>query len=313
MRNRLNILDWLVHGGHQYEFFKLDHNFYCTNKRGLAPKYTDLGRPKNNNVKYLNRDEFLVFAKKADMLIARSPIKQQFYDQIKTARRGKPIIGIAVVQTSEPAKIPDWVGTVVWNSEWSMIRHKGRFPKKRHYYIPHGFDPNEFCTLSVEKTGNMLTSASFFAERGRILGFDNWKWVSGHIDKSYLIGHGNDGVPESIGSFSLNDLVRIYNSHKVYLNTTVSSAMPRSRGEAAMSGMPIVTTKNYGIEKYFINNKSCIFADNKHDMLKAVKRIINNNNLRKDLGSSAREAAVKHFNIKDYINKWDYVISRACR
>ena len=48
-------------------------------------------------------------------------------------------------------------------------------------------------------------------------------------------------------------------------------------------------------------------------MLKAVKRIINNNNLRKDLGSSAREAAVKHFNIKDYINKWDYVISRSCR
>ena len=87
--------------------------------------------------------------------------------------------------------------------------------------------------------------------------------------------------------------------------------MPRSRAEALMCGTPLVTTNNYGINKYLVNNKSCIFADTKEDMLKAIKKILDSKQMQVDLGCAGRETAIEHFHINDYLSKWEQVFQEA--
>ena len=43
----------------------------------------------------------------------------------------------------------------------------------------------------------------FFEKRKKVLGFDEWAWVSEKLGKCDLLGHGNDNRKESIGCFPI--------------------------------------------------------------------------------------------------------------
>lgn len=306
---KLNVIDWLVHGGHQYEFFKSDCNFYCALPSGKAPNPKDLGRPKNENVKYV--DEREIRRKIFDIIIVRAGIDSKRYYKYRY-KKGSPL-GVAVMQTYLPFKVPKWVRCIVWNSKSVMDKHRGLFSGKKHFYIPHGFDPKEFDFLNLKRNGRAISASSLFKQRGDVLGFNEWLWVSKNLKKCDLLGHGNNRLKESIGSFPLEKLVRTYNKYSVFLNTTTKSAMPRARAEALMCGTPLVTTNNFGINRYLRDGESCLFADTKGDMLKAVNKILSSNQMQQDLGAAGREAAIEHFNIKDYLDKWNYVFEEAGR
>jgi glycosyltransferase involved in cell wall biosynthesis len=83
--------------------------------------------------------------------------------------------------------------------------------------------------------------------------------------------------------------------------------MPRSRGEAMMCGTPIITTSGLDTDLYFKNGYNCIIADNYSEMIMGVKNLIRNKTLMNDITDAGIETAIKHFNIKNYINKWSEV------
>ena len=308
MTNRLTIADWLVHGGHQYEFFKSDHNFLCTKPDGSAPVYAELGRPENKNVTYVTRQvlQSAVF----DLVIVRTGVQSKLYESLKMSDGFR---GIAVMQTVTPFKVSDKVKTLVWNSKVTMDKYKKNFVGKKHFFIPHGFDPSEFNNLSLNRNNRILNVSSIFKDRNIFLGYDDWSWVSNKSKVCDLIGHGNEKIPGCIGTFPLHELVRKYNEYGVYLNTTNASAMPRSRAEALMCGTPIITTNNYGISEFLKDGRDCIFADNKRDMLKSCNDVLSNNSLSKDLSFYGRESAIKHFHIDDYLSKWEEVFYEAMK
>ena len=232
---------------------------------------------------------------------------------MKFRKKSKPP-GIAVMQTHTPFKPPSWVRCIVWNSKAVMDKYKRSFPRQEHFYIPHGFDPNEFERREwLPRNNRILSANSVFEGRKNLLGFAEWKYVSRKTRMCDLLGHGNDHLTESIGSHPLEKLVNIYNSYSVYLNTTTHSAMPRARAEALMCGTPLVTTNNYGISRYLKHKDSCFFANNKDDMLSYCKKILKSKNLQEDMSASARAVAIKYFHINDYIDKWNYVFNRALR
>jgi len=308
MAKKLRIMDWLVHGGHQYEFFKTGHHFFCTGLGGRPPDPKELGRPKNKNVKYIY--EKSAAQKTFNIIMVRAGLNPARYRHFR-ARANTP--GVAVMQTYLPYKIPTWTKSVVWNSKVVMDKYRKDFPKQKHFYIPHGFDPREFDFLNLNRNQRVLSAASLFKKRKKVLGFDEWVWVSEKLGKCDLLGHGNDSRKESIGCYPLPKLARTYNKYSVFLNTTTRSAMPRTRAEALMCGTPIVTTKNFGIDRYLEDNKTCLFADTKEDMLKSVKKILESKQMQKDLGCAGRETAVKYFHIDEYLNKWDQVFEETLR
>jgi glycosyltransferase involved in cell wall biosynthesis len=311
MDRKLKIMDWLVHGGHQYEFFKTNHKFFCTKTNGQQPQAEDLGRPRNRNVNYVTGPR--ASADFYDIMMVRSALKEYTYKKYRYASKGKNTPGIAVMQTHIPFKVPEWTRCIVWNSKFVMDKYRHRYPKQKHFYIPHGFDPDEFKFLNLERNKRVLSAVSVFKERGYLLGFNEWRWVSKKAGICDLLGHGNDDLKEAIGSFPLAKLVKTYNKYGVFLNTTTKSAMPRTRAESLMCGTPLVTTNNYGIERYLTHGKNCLFANTKEDMLKSVKKILSSKQMQEDLSAAGREAAIKHFHITTYIKRWNQVFEEALR
>lgn len=299
----LKIMDWLNHGGHQYEFFKTGPQFFCTKLGGEPPKEGDFGRPifTNPMVNMTPVKEAAFNRKEFDIIMVRTGLNQKRFIPFQTKKKTP---GIAVIQTATPGPIPKWAKVVVWNSKYSMDKNYKQMAGKKHFYIPHGFDPEEFRPMDIGKNGRILTVASVFERRGRLLGFDDWKHVSDKTGLCDLAGHGDEGLSESIGTFSVPKLVEVYNKYNVFLNTTIKSAMPRSRAEALMCGLPVVTTNNHGINLYLKNELNCLFADNRSDMEKAVKRVLSDKELADSLSHYGRQAAMKHFNINKYRERW---------
>ena len=308
MNGRIKVADWLVHGGHQYEFFKLKNLFVCTNPDGTRPNHKSLGRPRNRNVAYVDRRGFLKH--NFDIIMVRAGVDYRAYSKLNRSNR---IPGIAVMQTHLPYDIPSWTRAVVWNSKVVMDKYKKQFPSKKHFYIPHGFDPLEFDFLNLNRNKRVLSAAALFEQRRKVLGFEEWRWVANELGVCDLLGHGNEGIKECVGSFSLKRLVKTYNQYSLFLNTTTRSAMPRARGEALMCGTPLVTTKNFGIESYLTHRKDCFFADTKEDMLKFCKKLLASEAMREDIGLRGREVAIKFFHTNDYLARWREVFQEVLR
>jgi len=302
MKSKPKILDFLIHGGHQYEFFKSHADFYCMGKNNEIHTHKSLGRPKQDNVNFINKDGLKDIT--PDILMIRASIKHdEYYNFVK--KGAKPI---AVVQTHTPFRIPDWCKIVVWNSRVSMERFEKSMPDKKHYHIIHGFDPKEFTNIKSVRNNKILSSYSMFKQRSDFLGYNNWKLTSDTTKVCDVIGHGNEEVKTNIGLFSYPKLVEVYNSYSGYLNTTLHSAMPRSRAEAMMCGLPIITTSNYDTPLYFKHKINSLIANNPNDMINSVKLLLSSKALQDELSCRGRESAIKYFNIKDYLEKWKQIL-----
>ena len=316
MSNKIIIADWLVHGGHQYEFFKTGPKFFCTKLDSKPPGSGDFGRPvfSNKKVNMVAEYEKNLLSKNFDIIMVRAGVAPGRYSALRDKKRRTP--GIAVIQTvskhpDSSFPIPSWARVVVWNSKYVMDKNYKNLPGKKHLHIPHGFDPSEFYNTNAIRNERILSVSSVFQKRGSILGFDDWRFVSNETKLCDLIGHGDERLRESIGTFSLNKLVKKYNEYSVFLNTTKRSAMPRARAEALMCGTPIVTTNNYDIGRYLRDGRDCLFADTRQEMLMAVNKILGSKQMQIDLSHRGRAAAIKYFHINKYIDAWSYAFKEA--
>lgn len=297
---KLKILDYYVHQGNQAELFKTGHSFYLVDPSSSKPNWNVHDRPLLNNVHLISEQEAL--RKLYDVVIIRSPINLKRYQPF--LKRGSR--SVAVIQTTSPFKIPKETKHVVWNCYKTMEKYK--LPDKKNYYIVHGFDPSEFTNLSLEKNSRILTVANSFKKRGDIMGFDLWEKINAKLQVCDLIGDGNKDIdPHIKKADGLIGLVEIYNKYSIFLNTTKESAMPRSRGEAAMCGMPIVSTRNFDVDKYFTHQKNAILTNDKNEMVDALREFLRSPTMCEDYGQAAREVALKYFQVQDFIYKWNEV------
>lgn len=298
---KYNILDFLVHGGHQYEFFKNNAIFYCSSPDGKAPNYKNLGRPEQSNVVFIDgATENLL---KPDIVMVRHSIKEdRILQHVKNGAKA-----IAVIQTIKPYKIPDWCDTVIWNSKVAMENNYKLYSGKKHIHIVHGFDPSEFLFMNLKRNGRILTSYSMFKQRGGQLGFNEWSAASKKLGICDLLGHGNEGLQNVVAPVPMPELARLYNEYTAYLNTATESAMPRSRGEAMMCGTPIITTSGFDTDIYFKNGYNCLIANNTSEIIMSVKNLLRNKTLQNDITDAGIETAVKYFNINNYIKNWSEV------
>lgn len=297
--SRLKVLDWYVHQGHQREFFKLPYDFYLVGSDGRLPLWNRSHRPLPPNVTLINQRQANMM--KFDVIMCRASIgREMMQPQIN---KGTEMIG--VVQTTDPYPIPPKCKSVVWNSLVAMNKGKGKYKGGvKNNYIVHGYDPNEFTDLNLKRSG-VLTVANVFKRRSKVMGHPLWSEVDKDIGHIRVIGHGNSDMSKSIKETgSLKELIRAYNQCAVYFNPTKASAMPRSRAEAMMCGAPIISTKNFGIGRYIRHGKDGYLSNNKDDLVKYINLVLDNPDLALELGAGARESAIKHFHIDDYLEKW---------
>lgn len=303
---KYKVLDWYVHQGHQYEFFKLNHDFYLVAPSGKKPEWNAKHRPLNKNVHLISLEE----AKKMsfDIVIIRTPISSQIYRPF--IKRGAA--PIAVIQTTDPIWLPREVKHVVWNSHNAMKRRLGFYKLRHQHFIVHGFDPDEFTDLKLERNDRVLTVANHFKQRANIMGFDIWKKVESKVKRCDILGSKNEEISGALPhSETFEELLNYYNTYEIYFNPTRSSAMPRSRAEAAMCGMPIVSTMYYDIARFFKPGRDALISNNIGDLRQYIINLRESPQMREDFGGRAREIAIKKFHINNFLTKWQQIMDRA--
>lgn len=302
---RYKILDWYVHQGHQKEFFKLSHDFYLVGADSGIPNWNEKHRSLSRNVNLITE----VDARQIDfdIVIIRSPIDKVRYSHF--IDRGA--IPISVIQTTNAYTLPKQCKHVVWNSLDVMNRYSKTIPDKNHHYIVHGYDPNEFAVLDLEKNNRVLTVANAFKRRSQIMGYDLWIYMLRNLKVLDVVGHKNFDISLYISEAeTFEELIKIYNTYSIYFNPTKSSAMPRSRAEAAMCGMPLVSTDNFDIGMYFTHDKNAILSNDRKVLKEGISKLLESKEMQKEYGGLSREIAIQHFNIKDYLDKWNYVLEK---
>jgi glycosyltransferase involved in cell wall biosynthesis len=308
MVKRYRILDWYVHQGHQYEFFKADHDFFLVHPNGSKPKWNEKHRPLGKNVHLISEDRAKML--NFDIVIIRTPIPSKRYRPFIH----KGAAPIAVIQTTDPIWLPIEIRHVVWNSRAAMKARLGFYKNRYQHYIVHGYDPEEFKPLDLEKNGKVLTIANHFKKRAGIMGYNTWEFVRRKHLNCDVIGSRNEDIPGAIEHLdSLEELLKAYNEYSIYFNPTRNSAMPRSRAEAAMCGMPIVSTMHYDFKKYYRSGKDAFLSNDRKLLASYIKQLSESETMREDFGMRARELAIKHFHIDNYLLHWQQIFDKAIK
>jgi len=295
----MKVLDFYNHQGHQYEFFKLGFDFYLLNPSLSAPLWNYNHRPLNGNVNICSLED--IINQDFDIVMYRTGSDEALLSLYRS--RGSKLVFVS--QTTfepTPSIMPD---AVVWNSHVPFSKYRDKFSCSNHY-IPHGYDPEEFCPLeNVSKNGRVLSLANMFKKRDDLLGYSMWNKINKQTGICDVFGHHNEDIgAKRISSFE--DQILKFSQYSIYLNTTLHSAMPRSRAEAMMCGMPLVTTKNYGIDLHVMPDE-CFYIRSEDEAVNAINKLLNDDNLYEKMSLASRSAAKREFSLASYLKKWNKV------
>ncbi|VAX24833.1 hypothetical protein MNBD_NITROSPINAE04-2505 [hydrothermal vent metagenome] len=126
-----------------------------------------------------------------------------------------------------------------------------------------------------------------------------------------LIGE-NPDIPDCEVSKGWGDLKKAYRENRLFINTTLH---PWEDGynlgllEATATGMPVVSVSNPtcpitdGVDGYV--------CDGAKEMREKVIKLIDNQNLAKEIGGRGREMARRIFPMETFLAKWDFAINKA--
>ena len=77
-----------------------------------------------------------------------------------------------------------------------------------------------------------------------------------------------------------------------------------------MCGTPLVSTNNYDIGNFLKNKEDCILSNDFNELKRGISDIMNDKDCREYYSNAARNAAVKHFGIQKYLERWKKVIEK---
>lgn len=303
----LAILKYPWHTGHDYELLKLPHRFYL-----LQNTFKDWSLSQRNFPKSATPLESL-FAlsphEKLDLAILHldqwsfhENSKRLLFEKIKADFSGPKIVinhGSNMVDGCSSEKMQElcegcWV---VCNSPTAWQRWK--LPNS--VYIRHGMDIEEWPETDYFLNNIVLTAPSaprHLLNRNQ-LGIDR-------ALKHFPIDWINKNP-----KFSSEKQYKNFLSHSsIYLNLSYGSAMPRSRTEAMLCGLAIVTTANHN-ESDFIENGRNGFASNDEDELIEFTRELKKDPSRiKKMGQAGRETARSYFSHQQFAQSWQLLLEK---
>src|SRR5690606_19358305 len=90
--------------------------------------------------------------------------------------------------------------------------------------IHHGIDTSVFTNFGWQRENKSLTVCNDFINRQYFCGYNEWEQATAGLDRT-VVGK-TPGLSEP--ARSIDHLVEIYNSHLIYINTSLVSPIPTS-------------------------------------------------------------------------------------
>lgn len=183
---------------------------------------------------------------------------------------------------------------------WGFENHE------RSYVIKHAVNTDFWKPSNVERKPAILTVANDYINRDHLLGFDLYTKIVGLRTQNQLPIFPVGNTPGfSRGANSMEEMRDIFQSHQIFLNTSLISPLPMSLLEAMSCGCAVVST-NTGMIPSIIENgvNGLLLTPNSQTMRQACIELLQNKNKCQELGNKARETIEKMFPIGQFVESW---------
>lgn len=346
---RLRVLTYRWHAPHQYELHKLGHDFtlatalgssaadvWSYDQRPLRPnaRLVPFGEidPRDFDVVLLHFDENVMAAHLTNGVIPanwgdafRRLLAVPHVPKIAVCHGTVPFVGQFGLDPGRKAAFEPHDGErralvgalaaagarVVCNSHQALA--EWGFEDAR--VIWHGFDPQEFPRGTLER--DVLALGADLARPHYRGAWEFTDAVSRLPPGTVVETAAHPGAP--IENRSRNPYaVRNFRSYvdrirqfKFYLNTTLRSPMPRSRGEAMMTGVIPVCLRNHDVDLFIDQGVDGFYADRPEDLARFIDDALRDPARVAAMSAAARLKALDVFNHDRYLAAWDALLREA--
>jgi glycosyltransferase involved in cell wall biosynthesis len=305
-KKKYNILTFPTHERYETQLCKTGHNFYSFHLPKLK-KWNDKQIPIPSN--YYILPESSISGINYDFILSQSKFWQfQIAMQINQKLQ-LPLISLEhtvptpqTMNAQQVEMMKNMQGHLnVFISEYSQ---KSWGIQNNSVIIHHGIDTESFNELNKQRNKTVLTVANDFINRDYCLNYSGWKRVTAGLDVRVI----GDTPGLSFSAKSTDELVNEYNQCGVYLNTSTLSPIPTSLLEAMSCGCAVVSTATCMIPEIIKHGENGLISNDETELRKYIENILNDDQLRNELGNNARDTIKQLFSEQQFITKWNNLL-----
>jgi hypothetical protein len=170
--------------------------------------------------------------------------------------------------------------------------------------VEHGVNTDFWNDGRLKRDAVCLSVVNDWPNRDWCCGFNLWKQtVQGLPVKVY---GKSPGFSEPANS--TEHLREIYQSSRIFYNTSLHSPVPSVLLEAMACGCAIVSTSNCMIPEIIENGKNGLISNDPKELRSFLELLLKDENLAKELGGNARKTIVEKYNLERFVDSWNNLL-----
>lgn len=312
-KSKINVLTSPIHESYQKSMGSVNAIFYlihCPNGKTWNNSYRKL--PKNHILIPKNKGIWLPPEIEIDVVLSQNrfdayntlaPIAQQFKIPLVTIEH----------TLAYPNWPPDYLAYMkslkgdinVFISEYS--RNIWGWKENEAIILHHGIDTNLFKPNKIKQEHRILTVVNDWINRDIPCGFRLWQ----EITKDLPVFPIGDTPGLSKPASNIDELVRFYQTSKVFLNTSLLSPIPTSLLEAMSCGIACVSTSTCMIPSIIKHGENGFISNNPKELRQYCIDLLDDEALRYRVGLAARKTIEEKFGLTKFIGAWNELLLKA--
>lgn len=320
---KYNILDFCTHERYQNTLAKTNHNFFLLNcavqgngikefwntKFGTIPRnYTLLPKTNGDLKSILNSlPSHLTF----DCIISH-----QKFGQFQIASQVAATLQIPIISLEHTLPIQSWPPQQLeqckqMKGNFNVFitpfnQEKWGWTKDNSEVLRHAVDTELFNPEKLERQNTILTVANDYKNRDSVLGFQLWQKATQGLNVRPV----GDTPGLSQAPSCVEELVNIYQTSSIFLNTANWSPVPMSLLEAMACGCACVSLNACSCADYIQHGENGLLANDEKEMRLCLQTLLSDEKLRREFGKKARETVEKMCSMERFCKEWNNLFER---
>lgn len=315
-KEKLDILTFPTHERYETQLCKTGHNFYAFRNDTVKDWNTEYAPlPENYTLFKPNSFDSDI---QYDLILS-----QNKFGQFQIAKQLSHRLHIPIVSLEHTLPAPFWSpemlkqtqqlnGAInVFISSYSMNAW-GYDSSRENLVVEHSVDTGLFSDLmtllSGKKRDNVILSVNNdFINRDYCLNFRQYKTVTAGLPTKPV--GATPGFSEA--ARSTQELVELYSSSRIFLNTAHWSPIPTALLEAMSCGCAVVSIDSCMIPEYIEHGVNGFLASNDEEMRQCLEILLDDEELASRLGNAARKTIQEKCSEERFIDKWNHIFKEA--
>ncbi len=195
------------------------------------------------------------------------------------------------------------IGKTSFISKYNM--NAWRYTEDNSSVVEHGVD-TEFWKpdANIQRDNACLSVVNDWPNRDWCCGFNLWRQTVQGLPVK-VFGK-SPGLSEPASS--TEHLREIYQSSRIFYNTSLHSPVPSVLLEAMACGCAIVSTANCMIPDIIENGKNGLISNDPQELRGFLELLLKDEDLAKELGDNARKTIVEQYNLERFIDNWNNLL-----